>query len=124
MRRLAGTAWKLVETSFSDDRGNQIPPPLGPTPIGVVMFENERLIVAVSDGRQSLPPDDPPRQLICYSGRYRFQGTEIITTADCASRPDLLGRQVRHIYFDSLTRMTINTLLGSAGLKLVWERVG
>ena len=128
MQDLAGTAWKLIESSASDEHGNQLPPPWGPSPIGFVMFEADRMIVAVVDGRPSMPPDAPPRRLSSYSGLYRFDGTELKTTAYAASSSDLLGQQVRHIRFDSPTRMTItpkNTVHGyAAGLTLVWQRIG
>ena len=63
-----------------------------------------------------------------YSGKYRFDGTELVTSVDSASSPDLAGQQIRHIRFESPTRMVVtpkNKVLGrDAGLKLVWERVG
>jgi hypothetical protein len=127
MQSLAGTMWKLIEASEFDDEGNKLPPPLGPHPMGFVMFDAERMIVAVCDGRSEPPPNAPPRAFAGYGGRYRFDGTELVTTADSASNPDLLVEQVRHIRFDSPTRMTatpVNLLFGRArGLTFVWERM-
>jgi hypothetical protein len=86
------------------------------------------MIVAVADGRLSLPPDAPSRAFAAYTGRYRFDGTELLTSIDGASSPDLAEQQIRHVLFESPTRMAVtpkNTVLGrAAGLKFVWERVG
>ena len=96
--------------------------------MGFAIFEAERMIVAVTDGRLSLPPDVPSRAFAAYTGRYTFDGTVLVTSVDSASSPDLAGQQIRHIRFESPTRIAAtpkNTLLGrDAGLKLVWERVG
>lgn len=92
------------------------------------MFEAERMIVAVTDGRLSLPRDVPSRAFAAYSGGYTFDGTMLVTNADCASSPDMVGQQIRRIRFESRTRMVAtpkNKVLGrDVGLKLVWERVG
>jgi uncharacterized heparinase superfamily protein len=128
MQTLSGTMWKLIEARGFDEEGHELAPPLGQVPIGFAMFEAERMIVAVADGRLSLPPDIPSRAFAAYSGRYTFDGTVLVTSVDCASSPDLAKQQIRHIRFESPTRMSAtpkNTLLGrDAGLKFVWERVG
>ena len=128
MQNLAGTMWRLIEASAFDDNGHELSPPLGKHPMGFVMFEAERMIGAVIDGSLSLPADVPSRAFAAYSGRYRFDGAELVTSVDSASSPDLAGQQIRHIRFESPARMVVtpkNKLLGrEAGLKLVWERVG
>jgi hypothetical protein len=106
MQSLAGTMWKLIEASAFDEAGQVLPSPLGPHPIGFAMCEAERVIVAVSDDRTSL----------------------VVTTVDGASSPDLSRQQVRHIHIETPTRMVVtpkNPVLGrTAGLKLVWQRIG
>jgi hypothetical protein len=97
--------------------------------MGFVMFEGERMMVAGCDGRLELPPDAPARALYAYNGRYRFDGTELVTTVDSTSSPDRLsGEQIRQIRFESPTRMVATsktTALGqSAVMQFVWERVG
>jgi hypothetical protein len=128
MQSLSGTIWKLIAASTFDVEGHELPSPLGPHPMGIVMFEAERMIGAVGDGRLSLPPNDASWAFAAYSGRYTFDGTELVTSVDGSSSPDLAGQQIRHIRFESPTRMAItpmNEVLGvAAGLKLVWERVG
>jgi len=91
------------------------------------MFEAKRVIGAVVEGSLSLPAGVPSRAFVSYSGGYHFDGTELVTTVDSASSPDLAGQQIRHIRFESPTRIVItpkNKVLGRAGLKFVWERVG
>jgi uncharacterized heparinase superfamily protein len=128
MQTLSGTMWKLIEASAFDEEGHELTSPLGQHPMGFAMFEAERMMVAVADGRLSLPPDVPSRAFAAYSGRYNFDGTVLVTSVDSASSPDLAGQQIRQIHFESLTRMAAtpkNKLLGrDAGLKLVSEKVG
>jgi hypothetical protein len=103
MQSLAGATWKLIEARALDDAGDELPPPLGPQPMGIVIFGGERMMVGVGDGRTSLPPDDG------------------------ASSPDLLRDQVRHIEFEGTARFVATPVSGlarNAGLRLVWERVG
>jgi hypothetical protein len=127
MQSLAGTMWRLIQASAFDDDGHELSPPLGKHPMGFLMFEAERMMVAVIDGSLSLPTKVPSRAFAAYSGRYRFDGVELVTSVDSASSPDLAGQQIRHIRFESPTRMVAtpkNKVLGrDAGLKLVWERV-
>ena len=128
MQTLSGTMWKLIEASAFDEEGHELARPLGELPMGFVMFEAERMIVAVADGRLSLPSDVPSRAFVAYSGRYTFDGTMLVTSIDRASSPDLAGQQSRQIRFESPTRMLAmpkNKVLGrDAGLKFVWERIG
>jgi hypothetical protein len=128
MQSLDGTMWRLIEASAFDDDGHELPPPLGEHPMGFVMFEAERIMVAVVDGGLSLPPNVPSRAFVAYSGKFRFDGVELVTNVDSASNPNLAGQQIRHIHFESPTRMVVtpkNKVLGrDAGLKLVWERIG
>jgi hypothetical protein len=55
MQTLSGTMWKLIEAPGVDEEGHELAPPLGQVPMGFAMFEAERMIVAVADGRLSLP---------------------------------------------------------------------
>ena len=128
MQNLDGTMWRLIEASAIDDDGRELSPPLGKHPMGFIMFETERILVAVVDGGLSPPANVSSRAFIAYSGKYRFDGAEFVTDVDSASGPGLAGRQIRHLRFESPTRMVVtpqNKILGrDAGLKLVWERVG
>ena len=125
MQNLAGSMWKVVGARAFDEAGRELLP-LGPHPIGVVIFEAERMLGAIGDGRSSLPPDAPPRFFIAYTGTYRFDGTELVTQADDASRPELVVNQIRRIRFESSTRMVaipVSGVPGQSGIEVIWERV-
>jgi len=100
--------------------------PFGPQPMGFVIFETERTLDAICDGRTSLSPDASPRAFIAYRGTYRPTG--LVTRGDSASKPELIVDQVRHIRFESPTRIVATLVSGlpnhSSRLETVWERVG
>jgi hypothetical protein len=127
MKTLAGTTWRAVEAMAVDDEGREVPSPIGQHPLGLVSFENDRMLVALTDARPS--PGTPVRAMVAYTGKYRFDGAELVTDADVASRPDLITQQVRSIRFESPTRMVTspkNDFLGGGqalGLSVVWERL-
>ena len=128
MQSLAGTMWKLVEALAFDDAGGELPPPFGPQPMGFVIFETERTLGAICDGRTSRSPDPSSRGFIAYCGTYSFDGAVLVTHADGASEPELIVDQVRNIRFESPTRMVATPVSDlpnqSSRLETVWERVG
>jgi Lipocalin-like domain len=101
MQSLAGNMWKLVEVFETDGQGTELPPPLGLHPMGVVVFEADRMLVAVCDDQPAPSPDARPRIFAGYAGKYRFDGTHLVPTPESASNPDLLKEQIRHMRFDS-----------------------
>ena len=123
---LIGT-WKLLWARAFDDAGHELPQPLGPQPMGIAVFNAERMIVVVADGRTSLPADAPTRAFVSYCGNYQFDGTKVVTHADGASNPALLKDQVRHVEFESRDRIVVAPISGlvgqNVGLQLAWERV-
>jgi hypothetical protein len=85
------------------------------------------MLVAIVDSRTELPPNSPPRQFVSYTGTYRFNGVELVTVADDASRPEAMVEQVRNLSFESDRRMVTVIVSGLASLRgaeVVWERVG
>jgi hypothetical protein len=126
VQSLAGTMWKLVEAFEAGAPGTELPPPLGQHPLGFAIFEADRMMVAVCDD-QPPSPEARRRLFAGYAGKYRFDGTHLVTTPDSASNADLLTEQVRHMRFDSPVRLTatpVTPFLGRArGLTFVWERV-
>lgn len=127
MHTLIGT-WKLIEARAFDAAGNGLPSPLGPEPMGLVLFAAERMIGVIADGRPALPPESPQRAFFSYSGSYRFDGEELVTRVDGASSPDGFTDQVRRITFQGANRMLVvplSRVLGvSSGFELIWERIG
>jgi len=120
--------WKLVEARAFDEKGAKLPPPLGPNPMGLVLIEAERMIVAVGDGRPTMPSEAVPRAFLSYAGSYVFDGEKLVTRVDGASNPDGFTDQVRRIVFQAPNRMLVvplSRVLGrNSGLELTWERVG
>jgi Lipocalin-like domain len=125
MNGLVGV-WKLIEVRAFDETGRAMPSPFGPQPMGVAIFDVERVMAMGGDGRTALSPETK-RTFVAYGGKYTFDGTKLVTRVDGASSPDLLEDQVRHTRFDGPRRMTavpISRLLDrSGGVELVWERV-
>lgn len=126
MQSLIGV-WKLVEAVAFDENGVELPPPLGPVPMGLVLFEAERMIATVSDGRPAIPPGATQRAFVSYAGSYVFDGEKLVTRVDGASSPDGFIDQVRRITFQTPNRMLVvplSRVLGrNAGLELTWERI-
>jgi hypothetical protein len=126
MRNLTGTMWRVVAARSFDKEGHELLP-FGPHPIGFAIFEAVRMLVAIGDGRALLPANGPPRRFVSYTGAYRFDGVELVTSPDDASRPEHMVQQVRHLRFESDTRMVavlISGLPELRGSEVVWERVG
>jgi Lipocalin-like domain len=127
MQSLAGTMWTLVEASETDENGNQLPAPLGPHPMGFLIFEQGRAMVSVCDDFSDSERAGRPKVFFGYSGKYQFDGERLSMVPDRATAPEYLVEQVRRARFDSPRRMTImpvSELLGrSRGLTFVWERV-
>ena len=117
MQGLVGV-WKLIEMHAFDETGREVPSPFGPQPMGVAIFDAERVMAMGGDGRTTLPPE-AKRAFLAYCGKYTFDGTKLVTEVDGASSADLLDDQVRHIRFNGPRQMT-----ASGGMELVWERVG
>jgi hypothetical protein len=126
MQSLIGT-WKLVEACAFDENGKILSPPLGPKPMGIILYEAERMVVAVCDGRLIMPHGAAKRTFSSYTGKYNFDGEKLTVRVDGASSPDGFADQVRRIVFESSNRyvaVPLMPVLGrSSGLKLTWDRI-
>ena len=111
--------WKLVNARAFDDAGRELPPPLGPQPMGVASFGAERMVGIIGDARASLPAEDPARPFLAYTGAYSFDGEVLTTKADDASRPELVVEQVRKVRFDGPDRITMTPVSGVT--RLQWD---
>jgi len=120
--------WKLVEARAFDDDGHEVPSPMGPEPMGGLFVEAERIMVIAGDGRTTLPPDGPKRAFVAYSGPYTLDGTRYVCHVDSGSSPEMFIDQIRHVRFESPTRIVVHPLSRlldrAAGLEFVFERVG
>ena len=123
MRNPTGIMWRVVAARSFDKEGHELLP-FGPHPIGFAIFEAVRMLVAIGDGRALLPANGPPRRFVSYTGAYRFDGVELVTSPDDASRPEHMVQQVRHLRFESDTRMVAVLTSGLPelrGAEVVWS---
>src|SRR5947209_2378562 len=81
--------WKLIAARAFNAAGAELPPPLGPHPAGIAMFDPERVIATACDNRVTLPEGVPKRMFAGYCGHYTFDGTELVTHVDGAASPDM-----------------------------------
>lgn len=100
-RRIVGT-WRLKSTSGKDDAGTVLPPPYGPQPMGLVVFQADgRMMAVLCDGRTTMPAGEP-RQFMSYAGNYTFDGTTLTTRVDASSDASRIGGdQVRAVRFEN-----------------------
>lgn len=123
MQSLSGTCWTLAEAYVTDPSGQHAAPAVGHRPIGITRFDADRMIVVLADAREAASP----RALVAYTGRYRFDGAELVTEADAASAPGLVTPQIRDVRFEG-ARMVVTPKAGLPGsiaaTTYVWERVG
>jgi hypothetical protein len=126
MAILLGT-WKLIDASAFDVSGNELTPPLGQNPRGLILYENERMMVVVCDGSTTVSPEAAQRAFISYTGSYQFDGKILVVHVDDASSPDLFVDQACRINFENPDRHVAVPLSPegqSPSLKLTWQRIG
>ena len=125
--RIVGT-WRLKSTQGRDDSGKLLPPPYGPVPMGLVVFEaGGRMMAVLCDGRKALESGET-RQFMSYAGNYSFDGTTLSTRVDASSDPSRVGGdQVRQVRFEDGTMVLAPPRRMFAGMmqhqELVWERI-
>jgi hypothetical protein len=127
MPDIIGT-WRLVGAKSVDPQGRPLEPPYGPQAIGRIVFSaDKRVMVAVCDGRPSLPTG-ANREYGGYTGDYSFDGTTLTTTVDAAPNQALVGTaQVRGVRFEG-ERMVLKPPPREIGgvmhhRELTWERI-
>jgi hypothetical protein len=85
--------WKLIKSRTFDSSGHQVPSALGREPMGVMLFENARLMIMIGDGRSRVAP----LGVTACCGSYSFDGHTLVASIDAASGPDLLGEFIRWV---------------------------
>jgi hypothetical protein len=125
--RIVGT-WRLTGTLGRDDAGNALPPPYGPSAMGLVVFQSDgRMMAVLCDGRAALAAG-APRQFMSYAGNYSFDGTALSTRVDASSDASRVGGdQVRHVRFEDGTMVLAPPRRMFAGQmqlqELRWKRI-
>jgi|SRR6185437_13291088 len=127
MQDLVGT-WKLMHVQSRDPEGKPLASQYGPLPVGRIVFTREgRVLVAVTDGRSSLPAG-ARREYGGYTGDYTFSGTTLTTRVDASPNPALIGTdQIRGVRFEG-ERMVLHPPPREIGgvlhdRELTWERI-
>jgi hypothetical protein len=100
--------WKLVSVMYEDQETKTLTPIMGEHPRGyqIATPDGRWLALATPSGR-AVPSTDEERAqafrtMIAYSGRYRVEGSTIITKVEVAWNESWVGgEQVRHIRFES-----------------------
>ena len=124
---IVGT-WRLVATKAHDDAGKPLPPPYGPSAMGLVIFQADgRMMTVLCDGRAALPGGEA-RQFVSYAGNYRFDGRTLVTRVDASSDAARIGGdQVRDVRFEDGRMILAPPRRLFAGImqhqELTWERV-
>ena len=125
--RIVGT-WRLKSTIGRDDAGRVLPPPYGPTAMGLVVFQADgRMMAVLCDGRPSLAEGEP-RQFMSYAGNYSFDGTTLSSRVDASSDASRIGGdQVRAVRFENGLMVLAPPRRLYAGLmqhqELTWEPI-
>ena len=103
--------WRLRDWSSIADDGSEAQP-MGPTPVGILVYSPDGTMITTiaPTGRPRLMsgdplrggPDDERRQsaetFIAYSGRYEYDGTDVVHTVEMSLYPNWVGtRQLRHV---------------------------
>jgi hypothetical protein len=78
--------------------------------MGGLFVEAERIMVIAGDGRITLPPDAAKHAFVEYGGPYTFDGTRYVCHVDGGSSPEMFIDQIRHVRFESPTRIMVHPL--------------
>lgn len=127
--QITGT-WKLVRAKAEAEDGSPLPPPFGgERAIGrLVLDKSGRMMAALMDGRPEIPAGEQ-RQRSFYSGKYTFDGKQLVTRVDTSIDPDRIGTdQVRDVGFEGnlmVLRPPLRKYHGPMEQRtLWWERIG
>lgn len=98
---ITGT-WKLVRTKAEAEDGSPLPAPFGGEHVigRLVLGRDGRMMGAIMDGRPEIPAGQQ-RQRSFYSGKYTFDGKQLVTRVDVSIDLDRVGSdQVRDVRFE------------------------
>jgi hypothetical protein len=99
--QITGT-WKLIRTKAEAEDGSPLPGPFGGEQVigRLVLDRNGRMMGAIMDARETIPAGQT-RERSFYSGRYTFDGKQLVTRVDVSIDTDRVGgEQVRDVSFE------------------------
>ncbi|MGE0766951.1 MAG: lipocalin-like domain-containing protein [Hyphomicrobiaceae bacterium] len=99
--KITGT-WKLVRTKAEAEDGSAGRPPFGGEQVigRLVLDPSGRMMGAIMDGRTEIPVGQT-RERSFYSGRYTYDGKQLVTRVDTSIDQDRIGSdQVRDVSFE------------------------
>ena len=107
--------WKLVSFENEIKATGEKELPLGPNPMGYVIFTGERAtFMFTSDGRKPAKTDkersDLLKSLVAYSGIHRIEGDQWVTKIDVAWNPEWLGTEQRRFFKINGNRLQVMTV--------------
>ena len=128
-------SWRLVSNKVTIDNEQPRDYP-GPNPKGhLILTPGGRMIVLITSGDRKFGSSDAEqarlqRSMLAYTGRYRIEGTEFITTVDASWNEAWNGTEQRRHYALEGDRLTVvsepTPVPGAPGKiaigRLVWER--
>ena len=89
--------WTLVSArhEFDDTEPKEI---YGPDPLGSIVFTPQFRMMAILTSRShdtNAPPEILFQSMMAYTGHFRLEGNELITTVDAAWIPSWVGSEQR-----------------------------
>ncbi len=106
-RQIVGT-WRLVSVVYEDQTSKERTPVYGERPKGIqIATPQGRWLALMTAENRPAPKTDAERaqalkSMIAYTGRYRVEGSNVITKVEAAWNEAWVGtEQVRAIRFDS-----------------------
>ncbi len=107
-------SWQLVSIQVRNEDTGEVADLHGPNPQGCIVFTPERMAVLITSSGRKPPAGEAEtaalfQGLSAYTGRYRLEGTRLITDVDVAWHPAWVNtEQPRHYMLDG-DRLTLTT---------------
>ena len=128
--------WKLISSQAVYDNNAEPQDVPGPHPKGYLILtpEGRMMTVATSTGRKPGPSDAERAELwktmIAYSGKYRIEGNDLVTTVDVSWNEAWTGTEQRRHYKLEGNKLTLVTVPQPSPFfqgktytsTIVWER--
>lgn len=107
--------WKLVSYNIEVQATGEKFPPMGPNPSGYVIFapEGRTWFMLTGDGRKPAKTEAEKAELlnsmVAYTGTYRLEGNQWITSVEVAWNPAWVGTEQRRFFKIEQDRLQVLT---------------